>query len=57
MMPAYSPVAALLDQAKAPTAFDQTFLLLVLARAGTQHHVQKLLERLHERNKISVRVP
>lgn len=48
MVPANYPAAVLLGQAKAFTALDQTFMFLVLARAGTPRVVLRLLRRLYE---------
>lgn len=55
-MPACSPVAVLLDQAKAFTALDQGFLFKVLIRAGTPRRVPQLLARLCKRNEMAVQV-
>lgn len=50
MMPAHSPVAVPLDQAKALATLDQRLLFKVLGRAGTPCSILRLLERLYERD-------
>lgn len=56
MVPAHTPIAVLLDQARAFTSLDQPFMFLALARAGTPRKVLGLVRGLYARNHMAVSI-
>lgn len=56
MVLAHTPVAILLDQARAFTSLDQPFMFLALERAGTPRQILRVVRRLYESNHMEVSV-